>query len=84
MFGRTFTTTLAEAHKWGSLRLKALAVGLTALQQAWPNIPDGWKSALPPSVPHYLAYGAIASIVGAAYSQVTAKAAPPAPPAGAP
>jgi len=63
-----------QAHHWGSMRLKALAVGLTALQQAWPSIPDGWRSSLPPSVPHILAYGAIASIVGAAYSQVTAAA----------
>ena len=76
MFGRTFTNDWQTAKKWGSFRLKALAIGLTALQQAWPSIPDGWKSALPPSVPHYLAYGAIASIIGAAYSQVTKKAQP--------
>ena len=75
-FKRTFTATFAEARKWGSMQLKALAIGLTALQQAWPSIPDGWKSSLPPSVPHYLAYGAIASIIGAAYSQVTKKAQP--------
>ncbi|MDE2468011.1 MAG: hypothetical protein KGL35_04545 [Bradyrhizobium sp.] len=74
---RTFIAGWTEAHKWGSMRLKALAVGLTALQQAWPNIPGGWKSSLPPSVPHILAYGAIASIVGAAYSQVTTKAKTP-------
>ncbi len=72
---REFITGWTDAHKWGSMRLKALAVGLTALQQAWPNIPEGWKSSLPASVPHYLAYGAIASIVGAAYSQVTTKVA---------
>ena len=76
MFGRTFTTDWQTAKKWGSFRLKALAIGLTALQQSWPSIPEGWRSALPPSVPHFLAYGAIASIIGAAYSQVTTKAKP--------
>ena len=62
-----------NAHRWGSFQLKALALGLTGLQQAWPSIPEGWKSSLPPSVPHFLAYGAIASIIGAGYSQITTK-----------
>ena len=75
-FKRRFTASFADARKWGSMQFKALAIGLTALQQAWPTIPEGWKSALPPSVPHFLAYGAIASIIGAAYSQVTTKAKP--------
>lgn len=70
---RVFVTDWHTAKHWGSLQLKALAIGLTALQQGWPSLPDSWKSALPPSVPHFLAYGAIASIVGAAYSQVTTK-----------
>jgi hypothetical protein len=74
---RTFTTDWATAKSWGSMQLKALAIGLTALQQGWPNLPGSWKSSLPASVPHFLAYGAIASIVGAAYSQVTKKATKP-------
>ena len=73
---RTFTTDWATARTWGSMRLKALAAGLVALQQGWPNIPEGWKSQLPASVPHWLGYAAIASIAGAAYSQVTKKADP--------
>lgn len=73
---RTFTTTFAEARNWGSMRLKAVAAGLLAVQQGWPNLPEGWKSQLPASVPHYLGYAAIASIAGAAYAQVTKKAQP--------
>ena len=76
MFGRTFTTDWQTAKKWGSFRLKAVAAGLLAVQQGWPNLPEGWKSALPASVPHYLGYAAIASIAGAAYAQVTKKAQP--------
>ena len=71
---RTFTTDFATARQWGSMKLKALAAGLLAVQQGWPSIPEGWKSALPASVPHYLGYAAIAAIGGAAYAQVTKKA----------
>ncbi len=78
IFQRRLTADWRAAHKWGSIRLKALAAGLVALQQGWPNIPEAWKGALPPSVPHWLGYAAIASIGGAAYAQLT-KAATPAP-----
>jgi hypothetical protein len=73
---RVFTADWATAKSWGSMKLKALAAAMIALQQGWGTIPDGWKSQLPASVPHWLGYAAIASIAGAAYSQVTKKAQP--------
>lgn len=74
---RVFTADWATAKKWGSMKLKGLAVAMIAVQQGWPNIPDGWKSQLPASVPHWLGYAAILTIGGAAYSQITTKAKTP-------
>ena len=62
------------AHHWGSMRFKAAAAGLAAIQAGWPDIPSGYKAALPQSVPHYLALATIASVGLAAYSQITTKA----------
>ncbi len=79
IFQRRLTADWKAARKWGSMRFKALAAGLAAIQVGWPNIPSGWKDQLPPSVPHYLGYAVIASLGAAAYSQVTTKA-PKTPP----
>lgn len=74
---RVFVASWRDAHKWASMRFKALAAGLAALQVAWPNIPGAWKDQLPPAVPHYLGYAVMASIGAAAYTQVTRKASKP-------
>ncbi len=79
IFQRQLIAGWKDAHRWGSIRLKALAAGLIGIQQAWPNIPEGWKSQLPAAVPHYLGYAAIASVGLAAYSQLTKAATKPAP-----
>ena len=63
-----------SAHRWGSMRFKAAAAGLAAIQAAWPDIPAGYKGALPQSVPHYLALATVASVGLAAYSQITTSA----------
>lgn len=79
LFKRQLIDGWKAAHTWGSMRLKALAAALIAVQQGWPNIPQGWKSQFPATVPHYLGYAAIAALGGAAYSQIT-KSVPQPPP----
>lgn len=62
-------TDWKKAHKWAGMRLTALAGSLAALQQAWPSIP--WTGSLPHWVPSVLAWGSVASVVGAVGRRVT-------------
>lgn len=71
MFRRTLVAGWKDAHRWASMRFKAVAAALAGIQAAWPSIPAGYKSALPPSIPHYLAMATVASVGLAAYCQIT-------------
>ena len=74
IFQRKLVADWRNAHKWGSMRMKAVIAAIAGIQVAWPDIPAGYKSALPPDVPHYLALATIASAGLAAYLRVTTSA----------